>query len=79
MDFQDYEGNGSVCPSCLDNELEVSEQPVWATDQGEVYEVICPYCGVVDTWSEFVNNEDADFWMFFAAPPIEFEAITKVA
>lgn len=57
----DY-GGDVLCPKCQDNMANMADAPIWATDQCEVYEIICPHCGVVDTWAECIDNEDMDLW-----------------
>lgn len=78
--YQDFDCQSGVCPNCQDNCVEIAEQPIWATDQGEIYEITCPVCGVVDTFVEFVDNEEADFWAVFSGfHQIQFETIRNVA
>lgn len=60
MDYQDDDCEWGTCPNCQDHCVEVAEQPIWATDQGEIYEIICPVCGVVDSWGEYIDNDEAD-------------------
>lgn len=63
IDFTAWEYGGDVCcPNCQDNELYIGINPVWATDQAELYEVMCPHCGVIDLIGDVLDNEEMDLW-----------------
>lgn len=70
IDYTAWEYGGDVCcPNCMDESLYFSVYPVWATDQCELYEVMCPICGVIDvtgdTWdNEFMDQMNRDVQMY---------------
>lgn len=71
IDFTAWQYGGDVCcPECQDETLYFSLKPIWATDQTEAWEVMCPVCGVIAIDHETVNNEDADLYHQYL---VEFE------
>lgn len=61
IDLTAWEYGGDVtCPECQDNTLYFGVQPVWATDQCELYEVMCPVCGVIALDGDILDNDEMD-------------------